>query len=92
MSAETRSIDELQAFIEKYQAKDIEEMTQLYNTIPVLREMALAIGNLVQVMMVLALHAGSEQDAKEVANMTKILAVTLYLVGYRAGQEATDAD
>jgi len=80
------SVDELQVFMEKHQAKDIEEATRLYNTIPVLREVALAIGNLTQVIMVLALPPQSEQDAKEVANLVRIFAVTLYLVGYRAGK------
>lgn len=92
MSAETRSIDELQAFIEEHQAQDVEEATRLYNTIPVLKEIALAIGNLTRVIMVLALESGSVQDAMETANLVRILAVTLYLIGYRAGQEATDAD
>lgn len=92
MSAETRSIDELQAFMEKYQAKDIEEAARLYNTVPVLREMALALGNLMQVITVLALPPQSAQDAEETANLVRIFAVTLYLIGYRAGQEQSDSE
>ncbi len=86
MSTETRSVDELQAFMEKHQAKDIEEATRLYNTAPVLREMALALGNFAHIVTILSLLPGPARDAKETANMARILAVTLYLIGYRAGK------
>lgn len=92
MSTETRSVDELQAFMEKHQAKDLEEATRLYNTVPVLREVALAISNFIHIVTILSLLPGSAREAKEAANMTRNLAVTLYLIGYRAGQKATDAD
>lgn len=89
MSTAVDSVDSLQAFVEKYEAKDYREATQLYHTTPVLSEMARALSHFAHVVS--ALLIAEDVDAKEIANLTRVLATTLYLIGYRAGKGAVDA-
>lgn len=89
MSTAVNSVDSLQAFMGKYEVKDYKEATQLYHTTPVLPEMARALSRFAHVVS--ALLIAEDVDAKEIANLTRALAITLYLIGYRAGKEAVDA-
>lgn len=87
MSIAEESVDNLQAFMEKYQAGNYKEATQLYYTTPILPEVAVALGHFAHVVSVLLMT----EEAKGIPNLTRVFAVTLYLIGYRAGEKSANA-
>jgi len=87
MSSAERSLDSLRAFIEKHQAKDSEEATRLYPSTPVIREMAQALRCFARVLSVLSIQDTELNAVDAAGDLTRILAVTLYLIGYRTSKE-----
>lgn len=93
MSTSVRSLDRLQAFVEKHQAEDVEEATQLFSSTPIIREIGRALSCFAHVLFALS-ACGTPGDpdnlVDEAVNLTNTLAVTLYLIGYRAGKAEGD--